>query len=364
MKNNLNLRQNLINVDDYYNRARLLMPSSNFDYFAGASCDEITLHKNQSDFQNIEILPSVLKDVSSISLDCQILNHDYKFPLMLAPLAFQSLAYPSGEIESAKAAGDLGINMILSTLSSTSLENVIRYSRNAWFQLYLFKDRKINLDLIERAKIAGYKAIVVTVDSQFSGKRERDWRNNFSLPNSIAPANLSKYNFPQLKARTDSWLHNFIDQNYDKSFTWSDLQNLIENCSLPVLVKGILTSHDAKQAINMGAAGIVVSNHGGRTIDTAISAIKALARLTEKINPDETTILFDSGIRRGSDIFKALCLGAKAVCIGRPYIWGLAVERQMGVVKVINLLVEELKTTMGIAGVNDIGLLNRDYIIV
>ncbi len=365
--NQLNLSKNtekkLINTFSYQTFAQKLLEPAIFDYFAGASSDEITLKANQTDFQNLKIVPSMLNDVSNINLKTTILGTTMATPIMLAPVAFQSLAYPNGEIETAKASSLLKTIMILSTLSTTSLEDVVKLNPEfSWFQLYVFKDQKINLDLIIRAKEAGYKAIVVTVDSQYSGKRERDWLNNFNLPHHLKLANLTNYQFAKSQNKTSSWLHNFIDDNYDKSFTWNDLESLINSAQLPVIIKGILNVNDAHKAKSIGASGIIISNHGGRSIDTAITSIQALENIGSKINSPDFIIILDSGIRRGTDIFKALALGAKAVCIGRPYIWGLAIEKAQGVVKIVDILNAELTTTMGLAGVNDVNKITKDYL--
>jgi 4-hydroxymandelate oxidase len=271
-------------------------------------------------------------------------------------MAFQCLADPEGEIATALAAEIAGVGMVLSTLATKRLEEVATVAKGLqWFQLYIHKDQGLTQALVQRAYTAGYKAICLTVDAPMLGKRERDQRNEFTLPPGLHPANLtniSGLNIPQ--APGESGLLTYFSQQINPAVTWKDLEWLQSLSPLPLVVKGILRADDAVRAVEYGAQAIVVSNHGGRQLDGAIASLDALPDIIAAVD-GKAEVLLDGGIRRGTDILKALAYGAKAVLIGRPVLWGLAVAGKIGVSHIISLLQDELNLAMALSGCASLG---------
>jgi 4-hydroxymandelate oxidase len=271
-------------------------------------------------------------------------------------MAFQCLADPEGEIATALAAEIAGVGMVLSTLATKSLEEVATVAKGLqWFQLYIHKDQGLTQALVQRAYTAGYKAICLTVDAPMLGKRERDQRNEFTLPPGLHPANLtniSGLDIPQ--APGESGLLTYFAQQINPAVTWKDLEWLQSLSPLPLVVKGILRADDAVRAVEYGAQAIVVSNHGGRQLDGAIASLDALPDIIAAVD-GKAEVLLDGGIRRGTDILKALAYGAKAVLIGRPVLWGLAVAGKIGVSHIISLLQDELNLAMALSGCASLG---------
>lgn len=347
---------------------------SHFDYYRGGACDEITLKRNCQAFKELSIWPRMLVDVSSRDMSLSLFQQKIEMPIFIAPTAFQALAHSQGELATAAAAKQLNTVMTLSTLSNHSIEEVAKAGHHLWYQLYVYKDRAITVDLVARAEANGYQALVVTVDSPLLGRRERDVRNHFALPTGLRAANLEKFalgNINPNNAIHDNSQHNsslasYIASLYDTSLTWKDLEWIISLTKLPVLVKGILRGDDAVKAVAAGAKGIIVSNHGGRQLDTTISTIEALPGITAAIaknnSKNDVEILLDGGIRRGTDVLKALALGAKAVMIGRPVLWGLALYGQNGVEAVLNLLKSEFDLAMALTGCNNLAAITPDLI--
>lgn len=359
------LPEEIVNLFELEKAAQAKMTNqAAWDYYASGAMDEITLRENRQSYERIFLSPRMLVDVSQRDLSTKVLGQKIEMPVIIAPTAFQKLAHEDGEIGTIKAANRCGTIMCLSTLATSSIEEVGgQADNNLWFQLYVYKDREITKDLVARAKAAGAKALVVTVDSPLLGRRERDIRNRFSLPKGLTVANLSKAGLDNLPADVkDSGLAAYIASLYDESLTWKDLKWIAQLSDLPLLVKGILRSDDAKRAIKCGAAGIIVSNHGGRQLDTAIPTISALALIKEAV-PKNCELFVDGGIRRGSDILKALALGAKAVLIGRPVLWGLALAGSEGVELALNLLRKELDLSMALSGVSSIKEIKRDLLV-
>lgn len=333
-----------------------------FDYYAGGAGDELTLRDNIEAFNRIKLFPRMLVDSSKLSMEVEILGTRLASPLMIAPMAFQRLAHDHGEIAMARAAGRAGCGMVVSTLATSSLEEIAEAAPTPlWFQLYVYKDRQITIDLLERAAAAGFKAIVVTVDSPVLGRRFRDMRNLFHLPSHLKCGNLTGALQSIPEKEGDSGLAAYIASMYDVSLTWESLRWITKQTKLPVLVKGVLRADDTKLAIESGAAGIIVSNHGGRQLDTTVATIDALSDVVNAAN-GEVPVIVDGGIRRGTDILKALAFGAKAVLVGRPMLWGLALEGEVGVYQVIETLKDELRNALILSGYPDVGSVDRSLL--
>ncbi|MFH7030327.1 MAG: alpha-hydroxy acid oxidase [Heteroscytonema crispum UTEX LB 1556] len=341
-----------INLFEYEKLASRTLSQMALDYYNSGAWDEITLRDNRTAFERLKLRPRMLVDVSSRSLNTTILGQPVSMPLLIAPMAFQCLAHPSGEIATALAASKAGIGMVLSTMATTSLEDVATVRENTptalqWFQLYVHRDRGLTRALVERACNAGYQALCLTVDAPILGRRERDKRNHFTLPPGLQLANFTTLNIPQQQG--ESGLFTYFAQQLDSSLTWRDVEWLQSLSPLPIAVKGILRGDDAQTAVEYGAKAVIVSNHGGRQLDSAIASIDALSEVVAAVG-DKAEVLMDGGIRRGTDILKALALGAKAVLLGRPILWGLAVAGEAGVSHVIELLRDELDIAIALSG--------------
>ncbi|AFZ22735.1 alpha-hydroxyacid dehydrogenase, FMN-dependent L-lactate dehydrogenase [Cylindrospermum stagnale PCC 7417] len=352
---NQNHRIQPINLFEYEQLAKEHLSQMSFDYYSSGAGDEVTLQDNRAAFARVKLRPRMLVDVSDRNLTTNILGQPLQLPLLIAPMAFQCLAHPDGEIATAQATASTGVGMVLSTMSTKTIEEVAAVREklpNAlqWFQLYIHKDRGLTRALVERAYTAGYKALCLTVDAPVLGQRERDRRNEFTLPPGLHLANLtniSGLDIPHEKG--ESGLFTYFAQQLNSAVTWRDLEWLQSLSPLPLVVKGILRGDDAVRAVEYGAKAIVVSNHGGRQLDGAIASFDALAEIVAAVD-ERAEVLLDGGIRRGTDILKAIALGAKAVLIGRPILWGLAVAGQPGVSHVISLLQDELNVAMALSG--------------
>src|SRR5215471_141283 len=312
------------------------MDPAAFDFYAGGSDDEVTLRANRKAFERIRLRPRVLVDVNTCDLRTTVLGTPVSMPILIAPAAYHGLAYPAeAECATAQAAGEAGILMTASTVSNRSMEEIAAVATGPlWFQLYTYGGYQVSEDLVRRAQAAGYRAIVLTVDLPRVGRREKDIRNNFRLPSHLREGNFT--------ATTDLSEKNSI-------LTWDVLPWLRNITTLPILLKGILTAEDAKLAVEYGVEGIIVSNHGGRQLDTAMASIEALPEVVEAV-AGRCEVYLDSGVRRGTDVLKALALGARGVFVGRPVLWGLAVDGAAGVERVLTLLRDELELAMTLAG--------------
>ncbi len=352
-----------ISTFEYEELAQHRLPRVWHDYYSSGAHDEVTLRENRAAFERIAMRYRVLVDVSRRSTSTQVLGVRQAAPLLVAPTAFHRLADERGEVATARAAGSLGLTMILSTLSNTPLEEVGEAATGPlWYQLYVFKDRGVTAALVERAEASGFDAIVVTVDAPLLGRRERDARNRFELPEGLAVANLESPEMRTLSsAPATSGLANYFAEMLDQSLTWADIEWLRSVTRLPVLVKGVVRGDDAKRAIEAGVNGIIVSNHGGRQLDTSIASIDALPSVVEAVG-GAVDVLMDGGVRRGTDILKALALGASAVCVGRPILWGLAVDGEEGARDVLRILIEEFDLAMALAGCASVEDITSDLI--
>ncbi len=360
---NLEMPNTSINIFDLEEVAKTKLTTLAYDYYSSGACDENTLRANIEAFQEIWLRPRMLVDVSKRDMTTTVLGHKVSAPILIAPAAFQGLAHADGELATARAADKFGTTMILSTLANHSIEEVrAAASGNLWFQLYVYKDKDVTRSLVERAEAAGYTALVLTVDSPLLGRRERDVRNKFKLPAGLVCKNFIGNYLEQLPGDSaESGLAAYISSLYDTSLSWKDLAWFKSITKLPVLVKGILRADDAERAIEYGADGIIVSNHGGRQLDTTIPTIYALPEVVEAVG-GRVEIFVDGGIRRGTDVLKAIALGARAVLIGRPMLWGLAVAGQSGVQTVLEMLKTEFDLSMALSGCPTIRDITPDLI--
>ncbi len=359
----------ILNLVDLREKARGFVSPQAFDYVAGGSGDERTRSANELGFRDWRLVHRVLRDVENVDASVTLLDQDLDQPVLVAPTAFHKLMHPNGEAATAEGAHAASTLMCASTLSTTSLEAIAEASPGPkWFQLYVYRDRDLTRDLVERAEAAGYEALVLTVDSPVWGRRERDIENGFSLP-----PDLSLANFPDLdqgalpepegggkpeaggsarrgsKGGTGDALAAYVEEQLDPSLTWEDLRWLVDETDLPVIVKGIVHPEDARLAVDHGAAGVVVSNHGGRQLDAGVATVDALPSVAEEVGGD-VPVLVDGGVRRGTDVVTAMALGASAVLVGRPVLWGLALGGAAGVERVLTLLRDEVRNAMALAG--------------
>ncbi|KTD51432.1 FMN-dependent dehydrogenase [Legionella quinlivanii] len=335
---------NPVKVADYRGLAQSLLRADVFDYIDGGACDEITKSNNRQALNEISIRPCCLRDVSSIDLSVTVFGSRLSFPLLIAPMAFHQLVDKEGEPDTSVAAKECGVNLIVSCMSNRSLEEIAGSagSEHLWAQLYIFKDRALTQLLIHRIEQAGYKAIVLTVGVPVGGKRERDLRNQFSLSESLTTGNFKT----EINKQP---IYHFITEHLDPSLTWKDIEWLQSITRLPIILKGILNPVDAEEACQRNIAGIVVSNHGGRQLDTAESAITALPDIV-RTAAGRTMVFVDGAIERGTDVFKALALGADAVLIGRPVLWAMAVGGKNELVNMLELLKDEFALAMKLTG--------------
>ena len=357
-----------MNIDDYHTHARAILPRAVYDYYRAGAHDERTLSDNVEAFQRLLIRPRFLIDVSRLSLQATILGRTFSSPIAIAPTAMQRMAHPDGELATARAAAERGVLMTLSSLSTTSMEDVAAAapSSSKWYQLYVYKDRGITEELVRRAESAGYTALVLTVDTPVLGVRESDARNRFTLPSHLSFANFSSSRHAQMaSASSGSGLQAYMHRQCDASLSWKDIAWLRSLTSLPLVLKGIMTAEDAALACQYADA-IVVSNHGGRQLDGVAATIEALPEVLQAVKEagkeGVVEVYMDGGVRRGSDVFKALALGAHAVFIGRPVVWGLAYAGEDGVRQVLTLLHQELELCMALAGCPTLASITRAHL--
>ncbi len=334
-----------------------------FDYYASGAHDELTLRENVAAYRRIALHYRVLVDVATRDSSTTVLGQRVSMPVLVAPTAFHKMAHPDGELATVRAAGAQGTVMILSSLSNTAVEEVVRAATGpVWFQLYVYKDRKATEAVILRAEAAGCTALVLTVDAPLLGTRERDVKNRFALPAGLSVENMVPSGYGGIaKPAADSGLAAYVADLLDPSMSWKDLAWLRSVTKLPIVVKGIVRADDAKRAVESGAAGIVVSNHGGRQLDTSPATIDVLARCADAV-AGRGEIFVDGGVRRGTDVLKALALGARAVLVGRPVLWGLALDGQRGVDLVLATLKKEIDLAMALCGCARVADVTRDLV--
>jgi 4-hydroxymandelate oxidase len=332
-----------------------------YDYIAGGADAERTVADNLAAWSRLRLRPHVLRDVAKVSTATTLLGGEVPTPLLVAPMAYHRMCHPDGEAASAAGAAAAGALYVLSTQATMSVEEVALAAPGAvrWFQVYVVRDRGWTADLVTRAAAAGYRALVLTVDVPLLGNRLRDLRNDFKLPTGLKPANAP----PAGAARQRELAADVLAQagQFDPGLTPDTIGWLAERSGLPVLVKGVLRGDDAAACLDAGAAGVVVSNHGGRQLDTVVATADALAEVVAAVG-DRGEVYVDGGVRRGTDVLKALALGARGVLVGRPVLWGLAVGGAAGVERVLSGLVGELRLAMALCGAVGIDDLTPDLI--
>ena len=344
----------IVNLAGHEAHARQHLDDNAWAYFSGGAADEITLRANRTAWSDLSLWPRVLRPLAGGHTRVNLLGRTLEHPILLAPIAFQRLAHPDGELAMAYAAAALGAGLVLSTQASVSLEAVAQAVRPdpgrgpLWFQLYLQHDRGFTQALVQRAESAGYEALVLTVDAPSSGVRDRERRAGFRLPPGVGAVNLAGLQAPST-FRPRPGQSALFDDLLHHAPTWDDIAWLQSITRLPVLLKGVLHPADARLAVSVGAAGLIVSNHGGRTLDTAPATASALPRVVQAVG-GALPVMVDGGIRRGTDVLKAMALGASAVLVGRPAIWGLANAGAAGVAHVLRLLRDELEIAMALTG--------------
>jgi 4-hydroxymandelate oxidase len=353
--------EQLLGVHEFEVLARDKLSDDVHAYVADGAGDEVTAADNVTAFSRYRLRPRVLVDVSDVDPSVELLGRRAPLPVGLAPTGWQRLVHADGELASARAAARCGAPLCLSTASNFSLEDVAAAHEEAegcprWFQLYVNRDRGLVENLLGRSKEAGYEAVVVTADLPVLGYRESQFRHEITPSDNVPPANYAAY----ARDRSRSALE-FLEGFTDPSLTWDDLPWIAEVSQLPVVVKGVMTAEDARTAIGFGVAGIVVSNHGGRQLDRTSASIDALEEVVAAVE-GRAEVYFDGGVRRGVDVLTALALGARAVFIGRPYLWGLAVGGEAGVVRVLEILRDEILNAMALLGVTSLDQLDRTYV--
>ena len=337
-----------VSLSDFEGLARERVPRMAYEYISGGAADEITLRWNRESFDRIRLRPKILVDVSNLDTRVTLFGQELPFPILLAPTAYHRLVHPEGEIATVKGAALAGATLIASMLATTTIEDMAKAAtRPLWFQTYILKDRGFTRNLVQRAEDAGCKAICVTVDSPVVGSRNRDQRANFALPPEMERANLKGLMRPGGNLRPPEG--DIYTPILDARLTWKEIDWLRSFARVPVLLKGVLNPDDADQAVKAGASGVIVSNHGARNLDTVPATIDVLSEVTERV-ASRIPVLMDSGVRRGTDVLKALALGATAVLIGRPYLYGLGVAGPEGVRRVVNILQTEFRIAMALAG--------------
>ncbi len=353
-----------VNISEFEELARERMTQQAFDYVSGGADDEVSLRENRAAFERLALLPRVLIDVSTVDTSTSVLNENISFPVIVAPTALQTLAHADGELATARGTSAAGPVMIVSTMASHRLEDIAAAAPGAkWFQLYYHKERGVTQELVRRAEAHGYKAICVTVDVARLGRRERDFRNQFTLPSDVVPRNfedVAEIAGVDAAAHGPHFTAHIASLLYD-SLTWDDIDWLKSITTLPLLLKGVLSSDDAKLAADAGVAGIVVSNHGGRQLDGVVNALDVLPDIVSTVG-DRVEVLMDGGIRRGTDVVKALALGARAVLLGRPYVWGLAADGEAGVTRVLQMLHDEVELALALCGCPNVAAVSPELV--
>jgi len=368
-----------ISIEDLRVMARARLPRAVFDFIDGGANDERTLRANTTDFDAVRLMPRFLRDVSSARLGTTLLGHAAAAPLLIGPTGLAALAWPNAERLLATEAAAAGIPFVLSTGAGCTIEEVASIGpARRWFQLYVFKDRSITASMIERAALTGYEALVLTVDVPVVGKRERDWRNGFTIPLRLgagAMLDVARHpgwclqvvrhglprmrNFDGARTNADAMSHAaLMNSQLDPSLTWDVLGWLRQRWRGPIVVKGLLALDDVLRAADAGADAVIVSNHGGRQLDGVGSPIRALARWGAQASA-RVPVLVDSGFRRGSDVVKAIALGATAVLVGRPALYGVAAGGAAGVRRCLQLLLDEMRVTLAHLGVQSIDEVDR-----
>lgn len=355
-------------VDEWRERARITLTKDAWDYLEGGAGEEDTVHENRSAFKKWRIRPRYLRDVSKRTMEAEYLGQNRESPFILAPIGVQSILHKDGEIASARAAAKMNMPFILSTVSSITMEEIVKKSPEGekWLQLYPAKDKNIIRNFIKRAEKAGYSAIVVTADTTMLGWRERDL-NNAYLPFLRGEGLANFFSDPVFRRRLEKppeedlikAIMEFISVYVNPFFSWEDFKEICSTTEIPVILKGITHREDVELAFKSGARAVVISNHGGRQVDGAISSLDALEEVTES-GDLKGEILFDSGFRHAADAIKAIALGASGILIGRPYAYALSVAGQEGIELYLEQVMAEMDLEMGLSGIKNLKELNRE----
>lgn len=370
------------NIADLRRLAWQRLPRVLFDYIDGGAQDESTLRANQEDFNRFTLVQRVLRDVSKRDQSVTVLGQKYDLPLILSPTGMTGIFWPNGALEAARAASDAGAGFCLSSMSTSTVEDIKKVAkRPTWFQLYVMRDRGMSRELIERAKAAGCSALVLTVDLALQGQRDRDVHNGLTIPPTLQVSNLLNFamrpgwvwryltgpkvlpaSLVKPGQNTLFTIAGYVNSQFDQSVTWKDIEWAKSIWGGPLALKGILDPEDAKAAIDHGADALIVSNHGGRQLDGVRSAISALPGVVDAV-AGRAEVLLDGGVRRGTDVLKAVALGAKACMIGRPYMYGLASNGRAGVTQALDLLRNEIDLALGLSGNISLSALNRSSLL-
>ena len=370
------------NIADLRQLAYQRLPRVLFDYIDGGAQDEVTLRANQQDFNNFTLVQRVLRHVTKRDQSVTVLGQKYDLPLILSPTGMTGIFWPNGALEAARAASDAGAGFCLSSMSTSTVEDIKKVAKQpTWFQLYVMRDRGMSRELIERAKAAGCSALLLTVDLAMQGQRDRDVHNGLSIPPTLNPSNMLNFAMrpgwvwryltgPKVMPaslvkpgqNTLFTIAGYVNSQFDQSVTWKDIEWAKSIWGGPIALKGILAPEDAKAAIDHGADAVIVSNHGGRQLDGVRSAISALPYVVDAVQ-GRAEVLLDGGVRRGTDVLKAVALGAKACMIGRPYMYGLASNGRAGVAKALDLLRNEIDLALALTGNTSLAALNRASLV-
>ena len=342
-----------LSLDDFERHALAVLPTMPRDYYRSGAWAETTLAENRAAWDRLRIWYRVMRDVALRTSRAELMGRNAAMPLCVAPTALQRMAHPDGELATARAAAGAGVPMILSSLSSTSIEDVraaatsVDPAARTWMQMYIGRDRGAVRELALRAHAAGCDALVLTVDTPVWGIRERDIRNHFRVPDGMRIVHLERAGGPS--GHQGRGIHEALAWTIEASLTWKDFEWLRDSSPLPVILKGICRAEDAARGVELGAQGILVSNHGGRQLDGAPATVDALPHCVDAV-AGRVPVLVDGGVRRGTDVLRALALGAQAVCVGRPVLWGLAAGGEAGVARVLEILAHEFDVTLALAG--------------
>ncbi len=347
-----------VNLFDFEELAKKRLSRMAYDYIAQGAADEVTLRWNRASFDNLRLKPRALVDVSQLDTRINLFGQPHEFPVLLAPTAYHKLVHREGERATARGAGAAHATMVVSSFATVAIEDVAKAATGRlWFQLYVQPDRAFTRDLVQRAEAAGCQALVITVDTPIAGTRNREERDHFTLPPGMNVENLKELLKKKGTSahRGDADIYSAI---LDPRLTWEGIDWIRSFAKVPVLLKGIIAPEDAKLAVEQGVAGVIVSNHGARNLDTGPATIDALPGVIEAVD-GRILVLMDGGVRRGTDVMKALALGAKAVLIGRPYLWALAVGGAGGVEQVVKILRTELRAVMALCGTRSVAEIDR-----
>ncbi|KAF7269085.1 hypothetical protein GWI33_017842 [Rhynchophorus ferrugineus] len=358
--------KNLVCVKDFEEYAYNVLPRNALDYYKSGAGREETLRDNRRAFSRYKIRPRCLRDVLKRDMSTTVLGKKVSMPIGVSPTAMQRMAHPEGECANARAAQSMGTVFILSTIATSSIEEIAETAPNLtkWFQLYIYKDRELTKSLVRRAEQAGYEALALTVDTPMFGLRLADMRNKFQLPPHLRLANFIGYKatVTNEEGKLTGSAMNDLGNLFDASLDWGDISWLKSITRLPIILKGILTVEDALLAAKVGVAGILVSNHGARQVDGTPASVEALAEIAPAVG-DKLELYLDGGVSDGTDVFKALALGARMVFMGRPSLWGLAYDGENGVRKILNIVKTELDYAMALTGCATIEDIKRDMVV-